>query len=326
MKRILALLLVLVLALTAFVGCKKDKDPVEKDYTLAIGVVVAKDADTCEVVENAAVIVTDKDGKIVLCRLDCIEYKLDVDMDAEEIVTTAPVSKVALGEDYDKKNYMAAGDWYKQAAALETYVVGKTQSEVAAIALDSSGKVTDTELKASCSIGVSALLAAIDAAFESEHKVSFKSTATAFTAGLNLAASIKENIVDEEDEYSVNAEYTVEYAAAVLADGKVVAAILDTAVAKLNNLSAEEVDEDEFAFSAESISYPGTKREQGDAYDSYSPMPAGRWYEQADAYASAAVGLTKDNIASLASSGVAGCTIYAGGYKAGLEAAVKAAR
>jgi hypothetical protein len=55
-------------------------------------------------------------------------------------------------------------------------------------------------------------------------------------------------------------------------------------------------------------------------------MAAGRWYAQADAFAKSAVGKTATDIATLASEGVAGCTIYAGGYKAGIEAAVKGAR
>jgi hypothetical protein len=55
-------------------------------------------------------------------------------------------------------------------------------------------------------------------------------------------------------------------------------------------------------------------------------MPAGTWYVQADAYVVAANGKTADDIATLASEGVAGCTIYAGEYKAAIEAAVVSAR
>ena len=74
---------------------------------------------------------------------------------------------------------------------------------------------------------------------------------------------------------------------------------------------------------AASFSFGGTKRELG---ENYGMMPSGTWYTQADAYAVAAIGKTADDIATLASEGVAGCTIYAGEYKQGIEAAVKAAR
>ena len=55
-------------------------------------------------------------------------------------------------------------------------------------------------------------------------------------------------------------------------------------------------------------------------------MPAGTWYVQADAFAKTAIGKTADDIATLAFEGVAGCTIYAGGYKMAVEASVNAAK
>ena len=335
MKRILALLLVLVLALTAFVGCNKkddDKDnggsnngnngntdgttddddetPSEKSYSLAIGVVTNENIESCAVTETVAVIVTDKDGKVVLCRLDCIDY------DMAECEDEAPLSKVAQGDDYDPYGVMAAGDWYVQSAFLESYVVGKTQSEIALLA-GADGKAADAALKAGCTIGITDLLAAIDKAFESEHKVSFKSTASAFTAGLSVTGSVG---VEEDEGFNVS--FTVDYAAAILAGGKVVAGIIDTAEVTFVNVAVDEDD----VYSAEEFDNAGTKREQGDDYDAWAPMAAGRWYQQVDAYAAAAKGLTKDNIASLASSGVAGCTIYAGGYHAAIVAAVNGAR
>ena len=135
--------------------------------------------------------------------------------------------------------------------------------------------------------------------------------------GMDIVDAIAAVEVDEND--STKVTFAVEYAAAVLADGAVVAAIRDTAEDTLNGVTPADAG-------LTSVDYKGTKREQGDAYDAWSPMPGGRWYQQADAYCKAAVGLTKDNIATLASAGVAGCTIYAGGYKAGIEAAVKAAK
>lgn len=301
MKRIVSLLLVLILALSVFVGCGSK----EKDYSLSIGVVVTEALAKSKVTQTVATIVTDADGKIVVCRLDCVDYSA---YKSGEIVTAAPTSKVAQGENYGS---MPAGTWYKQGAALEAYVVGKTQAEVAAIALE-GGKATDAELSAKCSIDIVDLLKAIDNAFKSEHKISFKSTATEFTAGLSATSSVK---LTEGDTAKVKVSTT--YASAVLADGKVVAAILDTVEPELVGVTEDGSD---------SLSYKGTKREQGEAYDSYSPMPAGTWYVQADVYTATAVGKTASDIATLATEGIAGCTISVTTYKAGLEAAVKAAR
>ena len=209
---------------------------------------------------------------------------------------------------------MPAGNWASQGKALENYVVGKTQAEVAAIALE-GGKATDADLKAGCSISIVDLLKAIDNAFKSQHKVTFKSDAAQFTAGLSITGSVKDKAAEDVK----NVQYTSNFASAVLADGKVIAAIIDTAEVEFKNITES---------GSESVSFAGTKREQGDDYDKYSPMAGGRWYQQADAYAKTAVGKTATDIATLAIEGVAGCTMtYSPAeFKAGIEAAVKAAR
>ena len=320
MKKIVsfALVLVLVLAAFAFVACEtkenndnkddnKNNTPAEKTYDLAIGVVVAPSLTSNKLTETVATIVTDADGKIVLCKVDCIDYSAKYGEDGA-LVTTAPASKVTLGDNYK----MPKGSWAAQVEALEKFVVGKTQAEVAtAVALGTDGKTTDADLKAGCTFNISDLVKAIDNAFKSEHKVSFTSKATSFTAGLSAVGAVKDSSADE----SKNVTLTANYAAAVLADGKVVAAILDTAEAQLVGVTEE---------GAASVSFAGTKREQGDAY----AMTSGAWYVQADAYAKSAVGKTASDIATLATEGVAGCTMPYSTYdfKAGIEAAVKAAK
>jgi hypothetical protein len=305
MKRIVTLVLVIALALTVCVGCGNS----EKDYNLATGVAVTETLASSKVAATVASIVTDNAGKIVICRLDCVEYSA-YDKDGE-LVTDAPASKVAQGDNYDQWDAMKAGDWYKQAKALEDYVVGKTQDEVKAIVLE-GGKVTD--LATSCTINVVDLLKAIDKAFASEHKIAFKSAASAFTAGLVVSSSVKDAT---DDDGALGMTLSATFATAVMADGAVVAAILDTAEPTLAGLTAD---------GAQSLSYNGTKREQGTDYDAYKPMAAGTWYVQADVYTATAVGKTAANIATLASEGVAGCTINVVAYKAALEAAVASAR
>ena len=66
-----------------------------------------------------------------------------------------------------------------------------------------------------------------------------------------------------------------------------------------------------------------SKNDQG---EEYSGMPAGPWYKQAQAFANSFVGKTVDKLADLPASGVAGCTVYAGGYKATLIKAAGYAR
>ena len=326
MKKSISLALVVVLALAAFafVACdNKEETPsgnntenntennnVEKTYNLSIGVVVNTNDSKATATETVAAIVTDADGKIVLCKIDCIEYAA---LNKEgKFDTTAPTSKVAQGDDYGK---MTAGTWAEQVVHLEKFVVGKTQAEVAEVVVN--GYAADADLKASCSFYIADLTKAIDNAFKSEHKVTFTSTATAFTAGLSATGSVK----DTSDTTNC-AEFTADFSAAILADGKVVAAIIDTAEVVVSNVTEEGAES--IAFKDNNNGATGTKREQGDKY----AMTSGAWYVQADAYAKSAVGKTASDIATLATEGVAGCTMpYSTfAFKASLEAAVKAAR
>ena len=301
MKRIVALFMILTLALSLLVSCGgKNK---EKDYTLAIGVSVA--ISDAEVSNTVAAIVTDADGKIVLCRIDAINVEPTMkDGKVDETVTYA--SKAELKDNYNMVKYgKAIAEWYVQAKAFENYVVGKTQSEVSAIALNGDGKPTDTELSASCTIAVSDFTEAIDKAFESAHKVSFK-TAADLTAGVAVSADVSQ----AESE----ASYTANFAATVFADGKIVAAIIDEneATATVANGAVGEV------------SYDMTKLEKGDAYNMVKYGGAiAEWYVQAQTYANTAVGKNASELASLATEGVAGCTMGVEDYKATLEKAAE---
>ena len=106
-----------------------------------------------------------------------------------------------------------------------------------------------------------------------------------------------------------------------MADGKVVASMLDSAEAKYTLAIAEE------KLTATLKEYKGTKNEQGDAYDSHSPMASGRWYAQAQAYANTTTGKTAAELKDLSTDKIEGsCSIYTGGYKAALVRAAGYAR
>lgn len=299
MKKIIALLLILTLALSVFVSCGDDEST-EKDYSLAIGVSLT--AEGAKVSNTVAAIVTDSDGKIVLCRIDAIDVEPTLKDGKLESATYK--SKAELGDDYNMVAFGGAmAEWYIQAKAVENFVVGKTQSEVAAIAVDGEDKPTDADLAASCTIGISEFKKAIDKAFASERKVSFKS-ASSLTAGVAVTA----NAALTEAELS----YTADFSATVFADGKIVAAVIDS------NEAAATVKDNKIG----TVSYEMTKLEKGDSYGMVNHGGAiAEWYAQAQAFANTAVGKSASELAALATEGVAGCTMYAGGYKAVLEKA-----
>ena len=301
MKKILSLVLVLsllVLSVFALASCKQE--PEEKDYQLAIGVAVTQSG--AKVSKTAAAIVIDKDGKIVLCRIDAVDFTAK--LNDGELNTAAPATKAEQGDNYGMLSSYGSSlaEWDDQAKFFESKVVGKTQAEVAAI------KTKDADLVAGCTIDVTDFVKAIDNAFKSAYKTAFKASGT-LTAGIALNNTVKGN------EPLTTATFTSDFAATVMADGKVVAAVLDATEVKL------PVTVEEDAIEAGTMSYPGTKLEQGDNYNmvAYGKAQA-EWYAQAGAYAATAVGKTASELNSLATDNVAGCTMKTSmpGFKATL--------
>ena len=325
MKKIIALVLVLSLSLLCFVACgNKDKGnnddqntPTEKNYTLAIGVATTQDG--AEVANTVAALILDSDNKIVACRIDTLAINATL---TDGIVDAGTYNtKAELGKNYGmltNSPYYGSSlaEWDDQAKAFETYVVGKTQAEVNGIALNEDGKPTDTDLTAGCTIAVADFIKAVDNAFKSVRKVAFKSSET-LTLGVSAVGTVA-NVEDKDKNPTPVASYTADYAATVIAGGKVIAAIIDS-----NEVTADIANNE-----IGTITNPGTKLEQGDSYGmvAYGNAVA-EWYAQAQAYANTAVGKTASEVAGLSTDKIEGsCTMYVGGYKAALEKAASYTR
>lgn len=318
MKRIVSLVLVLILALSLLVGCGGAK---EKEYTLAIGVATAQDG--AEVASTVAAVII-SDNKIAACRIDTLAIEPEI---TDGIAATGTYkTKAELGDSYGmltNNDYYGSklAEWDDQAKAFEEYVAGKTQTEVNGIAVDESGKPTDSALTAGCTVAVSDFIKAIDNAFKSEHKVAFKS-ASALTLGVAANGTVA-NEKDNNNNTTAVLSYTADFAATVMADGKVVAAIIDS-----SDVSADIAENGEVG----AIENLGTKLEQGDSYgmltnNDYYGSKLAEWYVQAQAYANTAVGKTAAEVAGLSTEKIEGaCTIYVGGYKTALEKAASYTR
>ena len=311
MKKILALVLILSLAFCTLVAC----GPTEKEYKLAIVVDDGfKTVSRGGVTAVALALVYDADGKIVAARFDSVQPGFTLNSDKDDVVAVDRVdTKVELGDQYASNNPMPAGSWENQAKAFENFLVGKTAAEVAALEFVVDG--ADAGLVAGCTMvsSMPAFKALVAKAFAYERAVSFK-TAETVTLGLAIDAKVSGTVAD-------GGKVAADFAAVAIAGGKVVASMLDSAEAKYTLAIEEE------ALSVTLKEYKGTKNEQGDAYDSYSPMPSGRWYAQAQAFANTAVGKTAAELQNLSTDKIEGsCSIYTGGYKAVIVRAAGYAR
>nr|MBQ8891000.1 hypothetical protein [Clostridia bacterium] len=325
MKKILSLVLLFALVALMLVGCgnkNNNDDPTPEAKTYTLSVVVDEGLKTVSrggASALALALVYDADGKIVAARFDEVQPKFALNEDGTDIVATARFdTKRELGEAYGMVAYGGAiAEWDKQAEAFEAFLVGKTAAEVAALDV-SEDNVKDGKLVAGCTMyqSVPAFKALVAKAFAYGRNVTFTTTET-ITLGLAIDAAVSGSV-------EKGGKIAVDVAAVAVAGGKVVASMLDSAEGKYtltigdkNGAPALEVALSE---------YKGTKNEQGDAYDAWQPMAAGRWYAQAQAYANSTVGKTVAELNDIATEGVAGCTIYTGGYKAALVRAAGNAR
>ena len=188
MKKILALVLALCM-IFALAACGQSAAPAATEapaadaateapaaggeYTLGMGVSLNTDSSksgNAQVDATVAAVVLDAEGKIVSCRLDCAQSKMDI---SEGTVDTAAEfkTKMELGDDYGMVAYgNAIAEWDAQSKAFSEYVVGKTAAEVAAIETTENDHgysvAADETLLASCTIQITGMMAVIAQAAE----------------------------------------------------------------------------------------------------------------------------------------------------------------
>ena len=309
------------------------------EYKLGMGVSVSLDSsetNKAQVDATVAAVVTDAEGKIVLCRIDCAQNKMDVTGGAVDTEATY-ITKRDLKFDYNMVKYSDATlEWFEQVENLENWVVGKTAEDIANIETkvneEGYNVAVDEELFASCSISLEAFQDAIVKACNDEKGSTF-TTADAFTLGVSAISNSKESVAaaDSEDGNAMVKMYTEFGAAAVGADGKILAALTDAIQPKITVSAEGEILNKDFT---------ATKRELGDDYNmvKYGNSIA-EWDAQAKAFADYTVGMTADEVNAMETrvndhgynvsaddTLYASCTIDITGMRATIATAVNNAR
>jgi hypothetical protein len=324
----------------------------EKEYKLGMGVVVSMDSsktENAQVDATVATVVLDADGKIVACRIDVAQNKMAVAGGAVDAAKTFE-TKMELGDRYgmagkvDNDGNGVMKEWYEQTKAFEAYVVGKTVAEVEAIETKEANghqiAVDKALLDAGCSMQITDFIAAVVAACKDEQGVSFK-TAAEFTLGVAAKTSAADSVAATAEADGTVAMYT-DFAAAVVADGKIIAALNDAIQPKITINAAGEIT---------GKSYKATKRNLKEEYGMAPALGYGmdwngdgkvlEWYLQSAEFSKYVVGKSADEVANLATKEVegkgyvisaddallnAGCTIQITSIKAVMAQAAKNAR
>ena len=270
--------------------------PAAAEYKLGMGVelkTTSSKTEQAQVDATVATVVTDAEGKIVLCRIDCAQSKMPVVGGAVEADKTFK-TKMELGDDYGMVAYGAAmAEWDAQTKAFEEFVVGMTGEEVAALetVLHNNHNIsTDETLLAGCTMDIVDFKAAVAKACADEWAVTFE-TADAFTLGLAAVTDASESTAAADGADAVVKMYTEFGAVAVAADGKVLAALNDATQPKITVSAAGEIVGADFK---------GTKRELGDAYGMVAYGAAiAEWDAQSAAFSDYTVGKTAAEIRAI---------------------------
>jgi len=341
--RIIALLLVAIMAIAA-VSCTSTPKTVE--YTLGMGAVI-NDHDTKEGNAQvnclvAAVVIAD--GKIVACRVDAAQNKAKINEDKTFEVTRI-ISKRELGKDYNMATYGqnldnngdgVVKEWFEQADAFEAWCVGKTPAEVEALKTKAAtqGSVgyeiadDDALLSAGCTIQIADFRDAVVKACKDEYAVKFTLAAdAAYTTGVAITSALDASSKAPEGDAAGAINMYSEFAASVVADGKIVATLNDAIQPKFAYTDAA---------TAPTMTFKATKRELKSDYnmtaygaDNNGDGVVKEWFEQSAVFSSFCIGKTAAEVAALETQTVnnheistnedllkAGCTIQITGLKA----------
>lgn len=323
MKKLLCVVLSVLMLLPAFAftGCGKEE---ALQFGLGVYTNVSKASSATEdtagqgkVAITAAAVTVDAAGKIVACVLDTADITVSYTADGKAVANDGFKTKYEMGTDYNMVKYGgSAKEWFEQADAFESVVVGKTLDEVKALVADAN-KGTEEVINAGCTIMINEFVLAIEKAY---NNVAASGVTAAHT--LKLGAHTEQSAKDAtEDKDGQNQIETTFFAAAVDAEGKVVAA-------------SSECVQVKFTFDAKGASTYDLsktvlgKKELGAGYNmsAYGTDLNGdgvvkEWFEQAAAFETACIGKTAAEIVSLMGDnnyGVAdlqsaGCTILVNG-------------
>ena len=317
MKKLIALSLCVLMAVSVLFigGCSSSA--VKFGAGVYVGAPSAADATedkdgSGKVDVTVAAVTVDKNGKIVSCDLDTASTTVTFTADGKAVAAEDLKTKRELGNDYNMVAFGGATkEWFEQADAFESVVIGKNLDEVKALVVDGY-KGNDDVVKAGCTIGISDFVGAVEKAYNA----AAESKATAKDV-VKVAASTELTCADatEDKDGSTKVSTTV-FAAAVDANGKVTAASSDCV-------------EVTFTFTTAGVSTfdatkpVSSKKEQGADYGMVAYAGAAKeWFEQAAAFDAACIGKTASEISGLMGDdgkGVAdlqsaGCTIYVSGF------------
>ena len=308
----------------------------EKEYTLGMGIVVSLDSSEkglAQVDATVATVVLDADGKIVLCRIDAVQNKADLNADGTYTIKNL-LTKRELGNDYNMAKYGQSMDWngdgkvlewYDQANAFENYVVGMTAAQVEAMGtqvVEGSGYVISSDkalLDAGCTIQITDFKAAVVKACNDEQGTSFKTNKT-FKLGVAADSFVEEKTAAATAAKNGTLNMYSDFAASVVVDGKIVASLNDAIQPSITFDVAGNIVGTSFVATKRELKDDYNMAKYGQSMDWNEDGKVLEWYLQSEAFSNHVVGMTGAEVAEMGTQVVEGAGYVISSDKALLDA------
>ena len=239
-------------------------------------------------------VLVDDNGVIQDCIIDGIatSVKFDATGAVTTDLTTAPLTKNELGENYNMVKYGGAiAEWDAQAAALASFAIGKTVEELKNGAIDETGYAPEgSDLASSATIYLGGYVSAIEAAAANAQNLGAQ-------AGDELNLAVLTNISSSkaaDAENAGNAQLDVDVAALTMNGETITSCVIDSVQAKVAFDAEGKITSDVTAAVQ-------TKNQLGENYNMVKYGGAiAEWNEQAASFASYVTGKTAAEVAGIA--------------------------
>lgn len=316
MKKIIALLLIVVSAVALFAGCgpttptptaapSVQPTAQAKPEAVKTGLAIITAIDKSKSATAAAkglvqadstivAITLDKAGVITNCVIDAAQSKVDFDATGKLVTPLNATFKTKneLGTEYGMgKTSSIKKEWDEQAKAFAKYVVGKTVADVKGIAMTKDGYPDKADLKASVTIHIIDFVNAIEKAASTAADLgAAKGDTLSIATSTNIAKST--NATDAAK--GLAQVYSTYVALTRDSKGTITSCIFDGSQANVNF-------DTKGVISTDLKVGPKSKNELKEAYGMKKVSTIGKeWYEQAAAFAKYVTGKTVQQVKGIA--------------------------
>ncbi len=284
MKKILAMLLCLGMVMSMLTGCGAKSEAVKTGLAVVSSIGKSTDATAekdglGEIDSMIAAVLVDKDGKIVDCKIDAAQTKINFSTEGK--LTTDPATvfqtKQEKKEAYGMKGSSSIGkEWYEQADGFAKYCVGKTVDQIKGIAVNEEGVASDADLAATITVHIGDFIEVVTKAAANASDLGAKK---GDKLGLATTTDMGQSKDASADGDGLAQAYSFYTALTLDKDGKITSCTIDASQGNVNFSTAGVVTSDLTVA-------PQTKQELKEGYGMKKASGIGKeWYEQANAFA-----------------------------------------